>query len=99
MGKKMSQKHRILNQIMILEDWSFSECSKMERFWNSSRGTGQRFHVLDIDVIYNIRVCVLNGAQYKAGFKIVRDILTKCSLNRRAIRKLDLTEVSATPFP
>ena len=96
----MSQKHRILNQIMILEDWSFSECSKMERFWNSSRGTGQRFHVLDIDVIYNIRVCVLNGAQYKAEFKIVRDILlTKCSLNRRAIRKLDLTEVSATPFP
>ena len=56
--------------------------------------------MLGIDVIYNIRMCVLNGAQYKDGFKIVRYILLiKCSLNRRAIRKLDLTEVSATPSP
>lgn len=76
----MSQKHRILSQIMILEDWNFSECSKMERFWNSSRGTGQWFHALDIDVIYNIRMYVLNGAQYKDRFKIVRYILLrKCS--------------------
>ena len=74
----MSQKHRILSQIMILEDWNFSECSKMERFWNSSRGTGQRFHVLDIDVIYNIRIYVLNGAQYKDRFKIVRWYIHKC---------------------
>lgn len=44
----------------------------MERFWNSSGGTGQWFHVLDIDVIYNIRMCVLSGAQCKDRFKIVR---------------------------